>query len=207
MIAGMESLGEAYTGDRWDGRDPRRVAAGGALFAVGALTVVAGILVVTTPLSALAGAETTTDAQWLAGVLAGLGVPAAMAGIVAVLPASRRERGGVVVGAACCVLGTGLFASAYPDQWTGTAQSLAFPTALVYFVGAAVALWFVFTAVTSYRLRNAPADSVTLELTHEGERKTVEVSREEYRRYTDAVRSDGGDTQQVIRELERRADE
>ncbi|WP_225335723.1 DUF7139 domain-containing protein [Halomicrobium urmianum] len=203
----MESLGEAYAGSRWEGRDPRRVAAGGALFALGLLAVVAGILVVTTSLSAVAGAETTTEAQWLAGVLAGLGVPASMAGVVVVLPASRRQRLGVLVGTVGCLAGVALFARAYPTRWTGTGQSLAFPTALTYFLGGSVAFWFVFTAIASYRLRNTPGGTVQLELTRQGETKTVEVPRDQYRQYQQAVRGDGGNTEQVIQELEEKFEE
>lgn len=200
----MESLGDAYDGSRWDGRDPRRVYAGVALLAAGVAAIVAGILVVTTPLSALFDATTTTAAQSVAGVLAGLGVPASLAAVVVVLPATRRERLGVLAGTALCVVGVALFARAYPGQWTGTANSLAFPTTVVYFLGGAVAFWFVFTAVASYRVRNNPHGTVQVELKHRGETRTVELSRDEYTEYKRAMRSDGGETEQVIRELEER---
>jgi len=203
----MESLGDAYGGSRWNGRDPRRVYAGVALLVVGVAAIVAGILVVTTPLSSLFGAETTTAAQSVAGVLAGLGVPASLAAVVVVLPATRRERLGVLAGTVCCVVGVVLFDRAYPGQWTGTAESLAFPTTVVYFLGGAVAFWFVFTAIASYRVRNNPHGTVRLELKHRGETKTVEVSRDEYTEYKRAVRGDGGETEQVIRELEDRFEE
>mgnify|MGYP000082526847 CR=1 FL=1 len=200
----MESLGDAYDGSRWNGRDPRRVYAGVALLAAGVVAIVAGILVVTTPLSSLFGAETTTAAQSVAGVLAGLGVPASLAAVVVVLPATRRERLGVLAGTVLCVVGVGLFSRAYPGQWTGTANSLAFPTTVVYFLGGAVAFWFVFTAIASYRVRNNPHGTVQVALKHRGETRTVELSRDEYTEYKRAVRSDGGETEQVIRELEDR---
>jgi hypothetical protein len=202
----MESLGDAYGGSRWDGRDPRRVYAGVVLFAVGVLAVVAGICIVTTPLGALLGAESATEAQAIAGVLAGLGVPASLASVVVVLPATRREQLGVLVGTVCCVVGVGLFEHAYPGRWTGTAESLAFPTTTVYFVGGSLAFWFVFTAVASYRTRNNPHGTVRLELKREGETKTVELSRHEYSEYKRAVRGDGGETEDVIRELEERSE-
>lgn len=203
----MESLGDAYGESRWEGRDPRRVYAGITLFALGALAVVTGILIVTTPLSALFGAETTTAAQEIAGVLAGLGVPASLAAVVVVLPASRRERLGVLAGTALCVVGVGLFDYAYPTRWTGTAESLAFPTTTVYFLGGSIAFWFVFTAIASYRVRNNPHGTVQVELKRQGETKTVELSRHEYTEYKRAVRGDGGETEQVIRELEERFEE
>ena len=202
----MESLGDAYGGSRWDGRDPRRVYAGIVLFAVGVLAVVAGICIVTTPLGALLGADGPTEAQAIAGVLAGLGVPASLAAVVVVLPATRREQLGVLVGTVLCVVGVGLFEHAYPGRWTGTAESLAFPTTTVYFVGGSLAFWFVFTAVASYRMRNNPHGTVRLELKREGETKTVELSRHEYSEYKRAVRGDGGETEQVIQELEERSE-
>ncbi|ACV47141.1 MULTISPECIES: DUF7139 domain-containing protein [Halomicrobium] len=203
----MESLGDAYGGSRWNGRDPRRVYAGVVLFAVGVLAVVVGILIVTTPLGTLLGADSATESQSLAGVLAGLGVPASLASVVVVLPATRRERVGVLAGTLLCVVGVGLFAYAYPARWTGTAQSLAFPTTTVYFLGGSLAFWFVFTAVAGYRIRNNPHGTVRLELRREGETRTVELSRQEYSEYKQVVRGDGGETEQVIRELEERVDE
>jgi len=203
----MQRLGDAYDDGGWGGRDPRQIYAGVALFVLGTLAIVTGILIVTTPLSTLVGAESDTAAQSVAGVLAGLGVPAALAAVVVVLPASHRETVGVLTGALLCVLGVGLFDYAYPTHWTGTAQSLAFPTALVYFLGGSVAFWFVFTAIASYRVRNNPHGTVQLELKRKGETKTVEVSRHEYKEYKKAMRGDGGQTEQVIRELESQFEE
>lgn len=203
----MESLGDAYAGTRWEGRDPRRVCAGAALFALGVVAVVAGIVVGTGSVDGLVGAADTVEAQGIAGVVAGLGIPALMLGVVFVLPASRRERLGVLAGTLLCVAGVWLFTRAYPTRWAGTADSLAFPTTLTYFLGGCVAFWFVFTAVADFRVRNNPTGTVRMELTRQGETKTVQVPRNEYRQYRDAIRSDGGETEQVIRELESRFDD
>ncbi len=203
----MEHLGDAYGGRRWEGRDPRRVYAGAALGALGALAVVAGILVVTTPLADLLGASDLRAAEKLAGTLGGLGIPALFLSVVAVLPSSRREQLGVLTGSACCLVGMALFQVAYPHRWTTGAETLAFETAMAYFLGVALAFWFVFTAMASFRTRNNPPGMVRLELTRQGEKKTVQVSREEYQRYAEAIRSDGGETEEIIRELESRADE
>lgn len=203
----MEHLGDAYGGRRWEGRDPRRVYAGATLGAVGALAVVAGILAVTTPLSDLLGASDLRAAEKLAGTLGGFGIPALFLSVVAVLPSSRREQLGVLTGSTCCLVGMALFQVAYPEQWTTGAETLAFETAMVYFIGVALAFWFVFTAMASFRTRNSPTGMVRLELTRQGEKKTVQVSREEYQRYAEAIRSDGGETEAIIRELESRADE
>jgi sugar phosphate permease len=197
----MPSLSEAYDGGEWTGRDPRRVSAGGGLFVVGALAVVTAILALTTGLASVFGATTTVETRRVAGVLAGLGSPAMFLGVVAVLPASRRERLGALVGAALNVAGVGLFRSAYPTRWVEASDSLAFPTAMVYFVGCSVALWFVLSAVASFKLRNNPQGTVRLEVTRQGETEEVHVSRSEYRRYKRAVQGNADNSDAVAEEL------
>ncbi|WP_424001482.1 DUF7139 domain-containing protein [Haloarcula salina] len=203
----MENLGDAYTSRRWEGRDPRRVVAGATLGVCGALAVVAAILLVTTPLSAFLGATAPHAAEKLGGTLGGLGIPAMLLSVVAVLPSSRREQVGVGSGAALCLVGIALFQVAYPYNWTVGGQTFAFETTMAYFLGSCVAFWFVFTAMASFRRRNDPHGTVKLEIAHKGETKTVQVSPEEYRRYTRAVRGDGGTTDQVVRELESRLED
>ncbi|MFB6151586.1 MAG: hypothetical protein ABEJ40_07255 [Haloarculaceae archaeon] len=200
----MPSLSEAYDRGGWEGREPRRVSAGAGLFAAGALGVVLAILVLTTGIAGLAGATTDTAAKRLAGLLAGLGIPAMLAGVVVVLPSTRRERAGVMFGVALTVGGVALFRHAYPARWTGTPDSLAFPTAMLYFVGGSVALWFVFSAVATFKLRNNPQGTVTLEVVRQGETRELQVSRSEYRRYKRALREDGDDA--VRRDVESRLD-
>jgi len=200
----MTSLSEAYDRRGWEGRDPRRVSAGGGLFVVGALSVVAAILVLTTGFAGLLGATTEVASKRLAGALAGLGIPAMFLGVVVVLPASTRQRAGVVAGTFLSVGGVGLFWHAYPTRWTGTAESLAFPTAMLYFVGGSVALWFVFSAVATFKLRNNPQGTVTLEVVRQGETRELQVSQAEYRRYARAIREDGDAS--VVDEIESRLD-
>jgi hypothetical protein len=202
----MERLGDAY-GAGWEGRDPRRVVAGAASIAVGALAVLVGVLVVTTPLAELLGASDAQAARRLAGQLAGLGVPLALVGVVSVLPSRRRERVGVIAGAGVCALGVAVFSHAYPGHWAGGASPLAFLTAITYFAGGCVALWFVFTSVAAFRTRNNPHGPVQLTLRRRGETKTVRLSPGEYQRYRDAVASDGGEREQVIRDCEARAED
>ncbi|WP_123535348.1 DUF7139 domain-containing protein [Halosimplex salinum] len=197
----MPSLSEAYDRGEWTGRDPRRVSAGASLLVLGALAVVSAILVLTTGLASLFDATTTVESRRVAGVLAGLGIPAMFLGVVAVLPASRRERLGVLVGAAVTVAGVGLFRRAYPGQWVEAADSLAFPTAMVYFVGCSIALWFVLSAVASFKLRNNPQGTVRLEVTRQGETEEIHVSRGEYRRYKRAVQGKADNSEAVAEEL------
>jgi hypothetical protein len=194
----MPSLGEAYDRGGITPRDRTRVVLGATLVVGGALGLVAAIAVLTTPLAG--GDRGLTAVQRLAGTLAGLGVPALLLGVVVVLPARRRERVGAAVGTAGAVVGVGLFRYAYPTRWTGTGQSLALPTALVYFLGSAVALWFVFAAVATFTARNQPGGTVTLSVRRRDETRTVEVSHDEYEQAREALR-DGGEDEQVIRDL------
>jgi len=188
----MRSLEEAYSRRRAD-HDPRRVAGGAALGFVGALAVLGAIAL-------LAVAGDTTVAKRYAGLLAGLGIPALLLAVVVVLPASWRNRAGVVAGSALTVLGVGLFWHAYPTRWTGAADPLVFETTVVYGSGGAVALAFVFLAVATFRRRNSPQGTVTLAVTRDGGTETVEVSQREYRRVRQSM-SDGGSTEQLIEDL------
>jgi len=186
----MTSLDETYSQRPGDAIS-RRVLAGGALLAVGAVAIIAAIGLIW-----IGGTDSTTK-LW-AGLTAGLGVPAMLAGVVVVLPASSRQRLGVAVGTGLAGVGVYLFSFAYPDRWTRTAEPLAFETLIVYGVGCAIALWFVFSAIASTRLRNNPQGTVSLEVVQQGETKTIEVDRSEYRNLV----SDGGDPEQYLEELD-----
>lgn len=187
----MPSLDEAYDRNRVAGRDPRRVVGGLALGGTGAVAVLAAIVLV-----AVAGDATAAKAY--AGLLAGLGVPAMFLAVVVVLPARRLARLGVVAGAALSVAGVWLFWHAYPTRWTRTADPMAFETVMLYGLGGAIALWFVFSAIASFRRRNDPHGTVELEVVRQGETRTVEVSQDRYRQ----IVSDGGDAVQVLDEIE-----
>jgi len=104
-------------------------------------------------------------------------------GVMTVLPADRRTRAAAVVGAAVMCLGVALFAHAYPHQWVGGPSpeltNLTLPTAGVYFFGAATMLWSVFVGVANFKTRNDPGGTVTMEVTHKGETKIIEVERDQ----------------------------
>jgi hypothetical protein len=176
----MTSLSEAY-GGRGRDADLRRLYFGVALFAAGALFVVAGIVVATTDLL-LGGGTTLADVRKMGGVLAGLGVPAVFLGIFTVLPANRRTRAAAVIGAAVAVLGVALFWHAYPCQWSGSncgagLANLTLPTVLVYFLGTITTFWCLFVGVANFKTRNDPGGTVTMEVTRQGETRVVEVER------------------------------
>lgn len=186
----MPSLDEAYD-DRSGLADSREAAVGLGLLSVGALAILAAIALV------WFGSDTPTIKQY-AGVTAGVGIPAMLLGVVAVLPANRRQRLGVVVGTVLAGIGVWLFWHVYPTRWTRTSDPLAFETLTLFGVGCAIALWFVFSAIASTRLRNNPHGTVSLEVITQGRTRTVELSRREYRE----LLSDGGDPETVIRELD-----
>lgn len=200
--ARMTSLGEAYERREWGDRDRRWAVAGVGTFLAGVVAIVAAIALVATPLGEALGLTGHYEAREAAGVLAGLGVPAILLSVVAVLPSSRRQGVGVVAGTALMVVGVGLFVHVYPWMWPPAEPSYAFETTMSYFLGASLALWSVFSTVASYRVRNNPHGTVRMEVVREGETKTVRVPREQYQRYRRAIRGDGGEPSDVIREIE-----
>lgn len=170
----MTSLADAY--ERRAGEvSRRRVLAGTALFAAGALLVVCGILAGATPLLSNAGVEWWRTRE-IAGVLAGLGIPAAFVGVFTVLPASRQQRTAAALGLGIAILGVLLFQHAYPYEW-GARQptTLALLTVLVYVFGTLTTFWCLFTSVATFKRRNDPGGTVTLEYTVGGETKTMTV--------------------------------
>ncbi|MDZ7701932.1 MAG: hypothetical protein U5J98_07605 [Halobacteriales archaeon] len=169
----MTSLAEVYHGAR--NESLRRLYLGTGLFAAGALLSVVAILVASTGVLRPLGFGVYA-AREVAGVLAGLGVPAVFVGIFTVLPASDRERAIAAVGAAVAVLGVVLFWSTYPERWITAAENhLTLPVTAVYFVGVLMTFWSLFTAVVNFKVRNDPGGTVTLERTIGGETQLVEV--------------------------------
>jgi len=148
----------------------KRVYLGLALFAVGAAAIVAGIAVATTALGDRLGLG-VYEARELAGVLAGLGLPAAFIGSFVLLPASRRLRAAAGIGAALSVFGVVLFREAYPSHWVGSpapVTDLTLPVTAVYFVGMGATFWCLFLAVANFKTRNDPGGTVTMQVTEEG---------------------------------------
>lgn len=177
----MASLTEVYEGGRREA-SPRRLYLGVGLFALGAALTVGGIVV---------GASSTV-AGWLGfdvfgareigGVLAGVGLPAAFLGVIAILPqAGRRLRTGAVGGLLIALVGVGLFVLAYPSNWYGMQPDYTLHITAVYFAGALMAFWCTFTAVANFKTRNDPGGTVKLEITKGGKTRVVEVSNDNLR--------------------------
>ncbi len=177
----MASLTEVYEGE--GGAGLRRLYAGVALFAVGAILLVASLVVAATGIRTLFGLS-LFEARELAGILGGLGLPALLVGTMAVLPRAAREiRAGAAVGALVCLVGVALFRYAYPYDWVGGSgnTSMTVVVAGTYFVGALIATWCLFVAVANFKARNDPGGTVTLEITKGGETRIVEVSNDDLR--------------------------
>ncbi|UPV73295.1 hypothetical protein M0R89_12145 [Halorussus limi] len=182
----MTSLAEAYEENVGEVGNVRLLYLGVGLFAAGALLVVLGIVFATT------GVESAFGIEWwqgrkAAGILAGLGVPAVFVGIFSVLPASERVRAAAAIGAGISTLGVALFAHAYPYKWTGAPgpEDLTLQVVAVYFVGVMVTFGCLFVAVVNFKTRNDPGGTVTLEVAHEGEVRTVEVRKGELEEFDD----------------------
>ena len=177
----MTSLGEVYHGDDRSGPSLRQIYAGGSLFLVGIVLVVAGIVVATTDVL-LGGGISLYDVREYGGILAGLGVPAVFLGISTVLPAERATRAAAGIGASVAVLGVALFSHAYPCRWSGASCApgmvdLTLPTVGVYFLGALTTFWCLFVGIANFKTRNDPGGTVTMEVTRQGETKVIEVDR------------------------------
>jgi hypothetical protein len=177
----MASLTEVYEGG--NGASLRRLYAGVALFGVGAVLLVAGIVTAATGVGSRFGLDLFASRR-VAGVLGGVGLPAVLLGTMAVLPrASRTVRGAAYAGAAVSLVGVYLFNGAYPIDWVGGSgnTSMTLVVASVYFLGTLVTTWCLFAAVANFKTRNDPGGTVKLEITKDGETRIVEVSNDRLR--------------------------
>ncbi|MCT9095849.1 DMT family transporter [Haloarchaeobius sp. HME9146] len=176
----MTSLADVYEDNVGEVENLRRFYLGMGLFLAGALLTVLGIVVGATDVLAGLGVGIYGSRE-IAGVLGGLGIPAVLVGVFTVLPASRRIRAAAAIGASVCVLGVALFSRVYPGDWIGSptaSQGMTLLVAVVYFVGVFTAIGCLFSAVVTFKTRNDPGGTVTMQVTREGETKYVEVPEE-----------------------------
>lgn len=174
----MASLGEVYERKRGGGghATPRRVLLGVLCFLLGSAMVLVGLIVASTEVLAAVDVG-RYESRRIAGVIAGLGVPAVFIGILTVLPASARIRGAAAIGAAIAIVGVVIFWTVYPSQWVGAGadRHYTFETATIYLLGAVITFWCFFVAVANFKTRNDPGGTVELEVLTAGETKIVEV--------------------------------
>jgi len=163
----MTSLSEAYEEGARTVVDRRRRVFAGVLFAVGVVLAGVGIGLTTTGLRSWAGLG-VVEAREVAGVLAGLGVPAALVGIVVALSTSDETRAAAVIGSSLAAFGVLLFVYAYPSRWLANEPALAVVTVGIYALGVLVAFWCLFVAVATFSDRNDPGGTVRVEITDEG---------------------------------------
>lgn len=168
----MTSLTDVYDGGVGSVATRRRRVTGAGLFVVGAAMVVGAIPIATTDLAAGFGLS-VFEARKLAGVLAGLGVPAVFVGIFTVLPAGRATRGAAAIGASLAVLGVALFGYAYPYEWVASNPAMAVVTTLLYSAGTLITFWCLFVGVATFKTRTDPGGSARLEITDEGTVRVV----------------------------------
>jgi hypothetical protein len=168
----MTSLTDVYDGGVGTATGLRRRLLGAGLFALGAGMVVGAIPVATTDLAGELGLG-VYEARELAGVLAGLGLPAVFVGILVVLPAGRVTRAAAAIGASVAVLGVALFAAAYPYEWISNQPTLAVVTTAIYSVGTLVTFWCLFVGLALFKRRNEPGGTARVEVTDEGRIRIV----------------------------------
>ena len=168
----MTDLSEVYEGGMRTVADPRQRLVGMSVFAVGALMAVGAIPIATTGLASWLGFD-VFGARQVAGVLAGLGLPAAFVGIFVVLPASDATRAAAAIGASLAVFGVVLFSYAYPYRWISTSPALALGTTVLYTAGTLVTFWCLFIGLATFKTRNDPGGTARIEITDEGKIRLV----------------------------------
>lgn len=215
----MTSLSEVYEPDAEYETSLRRLYAGLGLFSLGTLLVVAGIVVAATSYGS------GTASRELAGVLAGVGVPAVFLGIFAVLPAGRRTRAAAIVGAAVALVGVIVFVDVYPCRWVtspcANGRSLmTLPVIGIYFSGTITTFFCLFVGVANFKSRNNPGGTAMVEVTAQGETRVIEVPKsqlskfggslgvlgdtptiEDGQRPEEGIISDGGADNQTVTEV------
>jgi len=173
----MTSLSEVYEGGVRTVVGRRRRVLAMVLFATGVAVGTAAILLTTTGVRSWAGLS-VTEAREIAGVLAGLGLPAAMVGIFLALPASDETRAAAVIGSSVSVFGVLLFVYAYPDSWLEEEPALAVATVAIYTLGVLVTFWCLFVAVATFNRREDPGGTARVEVTEEGTVRLVSSDSE-----------------------------
>lgn len=168
----MTSLSDVYEGGINTVADPRQRRLGMALFVAGAAMVVGSIPIATTDLSAVLGLDIFA-AREVAGVLAGLGIPAVFVGLFVVVPASDRTRAAAAVGASLAVLGVLLFQQAYPYRWLANDPQVALATTAIYAFGTLLTLWALFISVATFNRRIDPGGTARIAITEEGNVRVI----------------------------------
>ncbi|MFW5965213.1 MAG: DUF7139 domain-containing protein [Halodesulfurarchaeum sp.] len=184
----MPSLGETY--ERRVGVASRRqVLLGTGLFVTGAIFLAAGIFFAGTGVMLGLGFS-VFEAREIAGILAGLGLPAVFVGTTIVLPATRLHYAVAAFGAGLAVVGVGVFRVVYPENWygaPGVPSQAVLLLALVYATGILLTLWSVFTAVATFKTRNDPGGTVRLSVGGRAGERAVKAVQTEFQQASEAI--------------------
>ncbi|MDS0258015.1 hypothetical protein NDI56_01180 [Haloarcula sp. S1CR25-12] len=171
----MTSLTDVYEGEVGRVATRRQQLVGTGLFLTGAAGLVSAIALATTGVGATLGLDDYA-AREVAGTVAGIGLPAVVLGIFAVLPAGRRTRLTAVGGAAVAGVGVAAFRQIYPYNWMANAPMLALGVSALYFAGVLTTFWCLFVALATFNTRNDPGGTARMEVTEEGTIELVEES-------------------------------
>lgn len=171
----MTSLTDVYHGDLRLVADRKQRALGMTLFTLGAGLVVAAIALATTNLSGWLGYE-VYEARLAAGILAGVGLPTAILGIFAVMPAGGVTRALAAIGASVAFFGVVLFAHAYPDAWVSSNPMFALVAMTIYTLGTLLTFWCLFVGLATFKTRKNPGGTARLEITDEGKVRVISTS-------------------------------
>ena len=172
----MTSLTDVYEGEVGRVATRRQQLVGGGLCLAGAAGLVSAIALATTGLGSTLGLGDYA-AREVAGIVAGIGLPAVVLGIFAVLPAGPRTRLAAVGGAGVALVGVAAFQQLYPYSWLADAPLLALGASAVYFAGVLTTFWCLFAALATFKTRNDPGGTARMAVTEEGTIKLVEESR------------------------------
>ena len=172
----MTSLTDVYEGEVGRVATRRQQLVGTGLFLAGAAGLVGAIALATTGVGTTLGLDNYA-AREVAGVVAGVGLPAVVLGIFAVLPAGPRARLAAAGGAGVALVGVVAFQQIYPYNWMASAPLLALSVSAVYFAGVLTTFWCLFAALATFTTRNDPGGSARMEVTEQGTIELVEESR------------------------------
>jgi hypothetical protein len=172
----MSSLTDVYEGEAGRVASRRQQLVGSGLFLVGTVGLVGAIALATTDAGAALGLDAYA-AREVAGVVAGIGLPAVVLGVFALLPAGPRTRATAVVGASVALLGVVLFQHIYPYNWMASAPLLALGVSAVYFAGVLTTFWSLFVALATFKTRSDPGGTAEMRVTEEGTIELVEQRR------------------------------
>ena len=172
----MTSLTDVYEGEVGRVATRRQQLVGTGLFLAGGAGLVTAIALATTGLGTTIGLGDYA-AREVAGIIAGVGLPAVVLGIFAVLPAGPRIRLAAVGGAGVALVGVAAFQHIYPYSWMADAPLLALAVSAIYSLGVLTTFWCLFAALATFKTRKDPGGTARMAVTEEGSIKLIEESR------------------------------